>query len=290
MTVKTVGILSPGDMGHTVGQVLRSNGLRVITCLEARSERTKQLAKRAGIIDVPTYQTFVEESDIILSILVPAQAFSAARIVAQAISETHAEILFADCNAIAPQTVAQIDDLIHAAGGIFVDAGIIGPPPRKPGSTRIYASGSDVATLSELNQYGLEVLGMGDRIGEASSLKMCYAALTKGFAALCIELLTAAKILGVSQPLKREFALSESALLKRMERYLPGVPMKSGRWVGEMEEIAKTFEQVGLTPQIFTGAADLYRFVSKNDLALRTPEDPDLLPGLSEMISRLAGH
>jgi 3-hydroxyisobutyrate dehydrogenase-like beta-hydroxyacid dehydrogenase len=289
MTVKTVGILSPGDMGHTVGQVLRSNGLRVITCLEARSERTKWLATRADIEDVPTYQALVTESDVILSILVPSQAFSAARSVAQAVSEAHADILFADCNAIAPQTVAHIGELIRAAGGRFVDAAIIGPPPRKSGSTRIYASGSDVATLAELNRFGLEVIGIGDRLGEASSLKMCYAALTKGFAALCIELLTAAEILSVSHPLKREFALSEPALLKRMEGYLPGVPMKSGRWIGEMEEIAKTFEQVGLTPRIFTGAADLYRFVSKNDLARRTPEDPDPLPGLTEMISRLAG-
>jgi 3-hydroxyisobutyrate dehydrogenase-like beta-hydroxyacid dehydrogenase len=139
-----------------------------------------------------------------------------------------------------------------------------------------------------LNRFGLEVIGIGKRIGEASSLKMCYAALTKGFAALCIELLTAAETLNVSQPLKREFALSEPAMLKRMESYLPAVPMKSGRWIGEMEEIAKTFEQIGLTPRIFTAAADLYRFVSRNDLAMRTPEDPDPLPGLTEMISRLA--
>ena len=102
MTVKTVGILSPGDMGHTVGQVLCSNGLRVIACLQARSKRTKRLAARAGIEDVPTYQALVNESDIILSILVPAQAFSAAQTVARAISETHADTLFADCNAIAP--------------------------------------------------------------------------------------------------------------------------------------------------------------------------------------------
>jgi 3-hydroxyisobutyrate dehydrogenase-like beta-hydroxyacid dehydrogenase len=139
-------------MGHTIGQVLRSNGLRVITCLEERSERTKRLAKRAGIEDVATYQALVGESDVVLSILVPAEAFSAARVVAQAISETHADILFADCNAIAPQSVAQIGELIRAAGGNFVDAGIIGPPPRKPGSTRIYASGSDVDTLAELNR------------------------------------------------------------------------------------------------------------------------------------------
>ena len=33
MVVKTVAIISPGDMGHSVGSVLRDNGFDVITCL-----------------------------------------------------------------------------------------------------------------------------------------------------------------------------------------------------------------------------------------------------------------
>ena len=68
--LSTVGILSPGDMGHTVGNVLRENGLRVITCLNGRSQRTRQLAEKAGIVDVPTYPQFVTEADLILSIMV----------------------------------------------------------------------------------------------------------------------------------------------------------------------------------------------------------------------------
>ena len=34
MEVRTVGILSPGDMGHAVGRALREHGLHVVTCLE----------------------------------------------------------------------------------------------------------------------------------------------------------------------------------------------------------------------------------------------------------------
>jgi hypothetical protein len=66
--------------------------------------------------------------------------------------------------------------------------------------------------------------------------------------------------------------------------------MKSRRWVGEMEEIAKTFEHVGLTPKILAGAADMYRFVGDTDLAERTPEDPDPLPTLSEIVTILADN
>jgi hypothetical protein len=66
--------------------------------------------------------------------------------------------------------------------------------------------------------------------------------------------------------------------------------MKSRRWIGEMEEIAKTFDHIGLTPKILAGAADIYRFVGKTDLAERTPEDSDPLPTLTETLSILAAY
>jgi 3-hydroxyisobutyrate dehydrogenase-like beta-hydroxyacid dehydrogenase len=290
MRLKTVGILSPGDMGHTVGQVLGSHGLRVITCLQGRSARTRSLAARARIADVPTYRALVSEADILLSILVPAQAKQAAQAVAQAMSETGTDLVYADCNAIAPQTARQAGEVIAQAGGRFVDASIIGPPPRREGVTRFYASGPHASAFEELSQFGLDIIVLGEQVGRASAIKMCYAALTKGLAALCTELLTAAEILGVSQALKREFQLSQTVLYERMERGLPRIPMKSRRWVGEMEEIAQTFERVGLTPKMLAGAADMYRFVGATDLAERTPEDTDPLPTLAQVLSVLAGR
>ncbi len=47
---------------------------------------------------------------------------------------------------------------------------------------------------------------------------------------------------------------------------------RARRWVGEMEEIARTFGELGLTPNIHQGAADIYRLVSKTSLAEETPE------------------
>ena len=46
----TVAIMSPGDMGHPWRRCSR-RGLRVITCLEGRSARTRALAAAAGIED-----------------------------------------------------------------------------------------------------------------------------------------------------------------------------------------------------------------------------------------------
>ncbi len=284
----TIGILSPGDMGHTVGDVLRKNGLRVVTCLEGRSQRTRELAEKAGIIEVLTYKQLVTEADLILSIMVPAQAKKAASVVADALQKTDTKLTFADCNAIAPQTVCKIGDIITSAGGTFVDASIIGPPPRRHGSTRFYTSGPDLDQFSELSNHGLDIRPLGNEIGQASAIKMCYASLTKGLTALCTELLTAAEMLGVSEALASEFQLSQTTLYERMERGLPSMPTKAKRWIGEMEEISDTFAHIGLTPNILTGAADMFRLVSKTPLADISPEDREQFPTLEGLIAALA--
>jgi 3-hydroxyisobutyrate dehydrogenase-like beta-hydroxyacid dehydrogenase len=274
MAVQTVGILTPGDMGHSVGDVLRRGGLRVITCLRGRSARTAALAAEAGIEDVPDDQTLVREADMILSILAPSAAGEVAERVAAALRATHADLCYVECNAISPQTTRRIGARLTAAGARYVDAGIIGGPP-KPGQsrdTRFYASGVHADEFAELRDYGLEIRLLGDEIGKASGIKMCYAALTKGLQALGTELLVAARALGVEEELRAEQAQGPGSPRLWIERSIASMPPKAYRWVGEMEEIAATFADLGLTPRILLGAADLYRFVSETPLGAETPE------------------
>jgi 3-hydroxyisobutyrate dehydrogenase-like beta-hydroxyacid dehydrogenase len=288
MTLKVVGILSPGDMGHAVGRVLVDNGMKVITCLEGRSERTAGLARQAGITAVPSYGQLVKDADMILSILVPAQAKNAATLVARALEETGENIVYVDCNAIAPATVKEIGEIIVGAGSRFVDAGIIGGPPGPNVWNRIYASGADAAVFTELGNHGLDVRVVGKEIGQASGLKMVYAALTKGTSALSIELLVAAQRMGLYDALIDEWELSQADRYESLKRSLQSVPSKSRRWVGEMEEIAKTFGSLGLTPKILEGAADLYRFVGSNPVSNETPETIDKNRTLEQLIRILA--
>lgn len=283
----TIGILSPGDMGHSVGNVLRENGARVITCLEGRSPRTEKLAEDAGIEAVASYPDLVEQADLLLSILVPAQALPTATKVASAISSSGSSVLYVDCNAIAPETTREIDRVIIDAGARFADASIIGPPPRVAGKTRFYTSGKDAVDFEKLNNYGLHVISLGDEIGHASAIKMCYAALTKGTSALATELFAAASAMGVFEPLVAEFQQSQSDRYESLSQNVPRIAMKSRRWVGEMEEIAKSFEDVGLTPKILQGAADVYRLMGSTALADRTPEDKAPFPSLEETVVEL---
>ncbi len=287
MAIGAVGILSPGDMGHIVGAVLRDHRLRVVTCLTGRSERTRALAAEAGFEDLPSLEALVEAADVLLSILVPAEAPAVAERVAGAVRTTGADLLYVDCNAIAPRTVRGIGEVMTGAGARFADAGIIGPPPKGPG-TRFYASGPGAAEFAELAACGLDVRVLDGPVGQASGLKMCYAALTKGLTALGVELLLAARLLGLEDALAAEQRESVPVLRAHLERAVPGMPPKAYRWVGEMEEIAATFGDLGLTPNILQGAADLYRFVADTPIGRETPEGRDRDRGLDGVIAALA--
>ena len=287
MPVETVAILSPGDMGHAVGRLLREHELRVLTCLAGRSARTRHLSEQAGIIDLPTMEETVEQSDIVLSITVSEAVPDLCREVADAIQSTRTDVLFAECNAIAPDLARRMEPLITGAGGRFVDASIIGGPPRNGSSPRFYASGPHAAELAQLRDFGLDVRTIGPEVGQASGIKMCYAAMTKGTAALYTELLMAAGMMGLSEHLLEEFRNGQTAVLQRMEGWVPGLPAKSRRWVSEMQEIEATFDNLGLTPRIFQGVADMYRLIGSTPLGEETPETKDQNRTLQQTIDQL---
>ena len=285
MAVQTVGILSTGDMGAAIGNVLRDGGLDVATSLAGRGELTTLRAAEAGIRDAGTIDALVEQSDLLLSVLVPSEASAVAEDIAATFSRTAARPPVVECNAIAPQTVVRIAARLRDAGGIVIDAGIIGSPPRPGrGGTHIYCSGPDTSPFEELAQHGLDVRRIGPDIGQASGLKMVYAASTKGTVAVWTELLVAAEALGLSDALLAEFG--DAQLPRQLRENVPTMPRRARRWVGEMEEIARTFEGLGLTPRIFEGAADIYRLVSETALADQTPREPD--PELRAMLDVLA--
>ena len=287
MSDKTVGLLSPGAMGSVVGRVLIEHGVSVLTCLEDRGSATRERAREAGIEDVASYGDLVSQADLLLSIMVPSETLNAADRVAAALRQTGNTICYVDCNAVAPRTARSLADTITAAGSRFVDAGIIGGPPARPGITRFYASGEDAAEF-EIACRGLDVRVMGTKVGQASGFKMCYASQTKGRYAIFIQSLVAAHKMGFLETLVEELQASQSSTLADTERSLPGIPSKAGRWIGEMEEIAGTFEDLGLTPLIFGGAADTYRFVDDAAIEMGQSTDADRTVALNRILELLS--
>ena len=46
--------------------------------------------------------------------------------------------------------------------------------------------------------------------------------------------------------------------------YLTSMPPKAYRWIGEMEEISKTFEGEGFDPRIFLGTSETFRWITED--------------------------
>ena len=291
MTAKTIAIIAMGDMGHAVARVLKEHGYEIVTCLAKRSDTSRQMAERAGARDVKDMVCLVTEADIFLSILPPAAALDLAQDAAIAMKSVGTTLTYVDCNAVSPGTVREIAGVIDDAGALFIDAGIIGHAPGKA-MPRFYVSGPDTAAMENLDGCGFIVKPCGSKPGEASAVKMVYAALTKGTFTLHTALLMAAKSLGVYETVLEEFQYSQSSTLSKMEDSVPFIPADAGRWIGEMEEIAATFRQAGVTGGFHDGAASVLRVLAESPFANETRETLDrsrtLDAALNEYLKHLA--
>lgn len=275
MSLPVIAILMPGDMGHGVGAALVAAGHTVLTCLTGRSDATRALAVKAGMQDAPTLVNLVERADVILSILPPSAAISLATEIATAMQDAGKTPVYVDCNAISPETAREVGSIVSLTGAGFIDAGIIGLAPGKGGGTRFYVSGADVSAMQSLDGNGFKVIGLGEEVGRASAMKMVYAALTKGTWTLQTAVMLAAEKLGLTEELTAEFAFSQKPALDAMRARISKLPADSERWIGEMEEIAATFADAGVTSHFHEGAADIFRVLAQTPFARETRETID---------------
>ncbi|HEX6997632.1 MAG TPA: DUF1932 domain-containing protein [Gammaproteobacteria bacterium] len=293
MAAATVGLIGTGDMGSAVGAALVAAGYEVITDLSERSAHSRRLAEIARLTDVQSLRAVVERADLILSIVPPAAAPAVAERVADAMSAAGRRPVFADCNAVSPSTARAIARLFDPEA--FIDAGIVGRAPRArvAGSTRVYASGEARAALLGLAVPELALIDMGPEVGRASAIKMMYASLNKGTDALHAAALLAAERLGVRAELMEELERSQKEALRRMTERVPFMAAVAERFVGEMHEIAATYESAGLTPDFHRGAAWLFERLAATPLARETraaqPAQRSLDEALAVFVAALPG-
>lgn len=288
MTIKTVAILSPGEMGAGVGKAFAEGGFTVVTTLEGRSKPTRERAIASGFQDGGSLADVVASADIVLSILPPASATAQAEAVAAAIRETGKTPPYADCNAIAPETTKHIGQVIADAGADYIDGGIIGNPPGKSKPTRFYVSGPGAPAMTVFDGKGIVVHQCGPEIGRGSAVKMAYAGITKGTSALHTAMLIAAERLGVADELFGELQSSQTAIYNRMESMTPALPAVSGRYIGEMLEIANTMDACDMPPGFHEGAAALYGLLEKSPFSSERRDTVDKNRTLRQTIEACA--
>ena len=233
-------------MGAAIGAVLVERGHEVLWLPQGRSEESARRAAAAGLTSVES----LENAELILSVVPPHAAVDVAR------SVQGTQALVIDANAVSPATAARIGELL---GDRWVDGGIVGPPPRREGTTRLYLAGPHAIEASRLfEETRLEPVVLNASPVAASALKMAYAAWTKGSAALLMAALDSARATGVEEPLRAEWARSQPGLDARWQAAADSAAAKGWRWVGEMNEIAATFAGAGLPSGFHEAAAEIF--------------------------------
>jgi hypothetical protein len=89
-------------------------------------------------------------------------------------------------------------------------------------------------------------------------LKVAYAAWTKCTDALLLAIRTFAAAEGVDRALLQEWSISQPDLERRSQQAAAVATPKAWRYVGEMKEIAATFEAAGLPAGFHNAAAELW--------------------------------
>jgi len=256
MATKKILLLHPGNMGATIGACAATGGAQVHWLSAQRSTASRARAEKAGLIEAKDFADAIKQSDIVLSICPPDAALSVAtQVTAQKFTG-----IYVDANAVSRATAEAIGKIISAAGASFVDGGIIGAPVKQAGTTRLYLSGAKAQMIAELFAGSmLDARAIGVIPGEASALKVAYAAWTKGTDALILAIRALAAHEGVEQALLQEWRISQPALETKCTRAAASAVPKMWRYVGEMKEIAGAFESAGLPGGFHDAAAELCR-------------------------------
>lgn len=255
MNKMKVGILHPGEMGVSVAASAKDGGHSVYWASEGRSPETRSRAERAGLSNLETLAALCSTVEVIISVCPP---HAAGEVLESVINEGFRGI-FVEANAISPQKSILLAEESASHGISYVDGGIVGGPAWEPGSTILYLGGAGVEKIAALFTDGpLEIRILGDQIGHASALKMCFAAYSKGSTALISMVLAGAESLGVRSSLMELWSQDGSELAQESEARTRRVTRKAWRFAGEMDEIADTFAGEGLPDGFHRAARVIY--------------------------------
>lgn len=245
-----IGLLHPGQMGAAIGAQLVEAGHSVLWCRAGRSTATERRAGEAGLRGVDTLAELQASCEVLLSICPPAAASDLAGSVAGFGG------IYVEANAISPHRMIGIDKLFESV----VDASIIGPPPHAERSARLYLSGPAPAVQRVHGLFvgtRVEPVALGERIGDASALKMAFGSYNKASHALAAVSHALAEHYGVGAALLAEAGLESGGALGKPHR-LPSVAARAWRWGPEMLEAAESFAALGLPPDLAVAAAAVF--------------------------------
>ncbi|MFI5808422.1 DUF1932 domain-containing protein [Streptomyces sp. NPDC051561] len=249
----TVAILHPGSMGAAVAACTRANAREVLWCPAGRSPASTARAEEHGLVPVNSIAEVVDRADIVISLCPPA----AAEDVAAEVASYGFGGWYLDANAIAPERMQYIADLLTPSVKAVIDGSVVGSPPVNGKTPRLFLSGPAAAVARIENLFAdtdVRTQALGTGIGAASALKLSYTTYQKTSRVLAALALGMAREHGVDQELTDIASHRTRSYLAEPE-YVAKTAARAWRWGPELEEAADTLEAAGLPSEMLRAAA-----------------------------------
>jgi 3-hydroxyisobutyrate dehydrogenase-like beta-hydroxyacid dehydrogenase len=237
-----VGFIGFGEVAYILSKKLLQNNVDVITSTYGRSEKTRQLAIDSDVKIINSYEKVAKLSNILISSTSPKTALSIAKNYG-----TFCNGIFIDLNNISPQTTEKIAFLFHENysnhNSNFVDGAIIGKVSSN--NSKILVSGENSEKIAILNNYGLNVSVISQKIGDASTIKMLRSIYTKGITAIAHETFSAAEHLDLSNELFETIAVTEGENFQAQTKpRLNSLVTSKSRKFQEMDEVLNFLKSI----------------------------------------------
>jgi 3-hydroxyisobutyrate dehydrogenase-like beta-hydroxyacid dehydrogenase len=257
-----VGFIGFGEVASTLSVGLMENGAEVYTCIDGRSTRTRNNILQTGVETYPTYKELAENSDILISSVVPSKAIEVAEMVGK-----YSKGIYVDINNVSPKTV--VDTLDKIENGKTVDAAIIGSVFKNGVNVNVIASGSFANEFADLKNYGMNITVVGTVNGQASGIKLLRSSYTKGVSALLFESIYHGYKMGIDKEVLKYISETECPdFIESAKSRIISAAFHVNRRSEEMDEIVEMLSGKQ-DPVMAKGILDFFKILGEN---IKKPE------------------
>ncbi len=268
MRKTTLGIIGFGEVGGIFGRSLQDKeGVSAVHAWDlkfAGSEGAAVSAKAAsgGVTPSSSMADLCAKADMLISAVTASNTLAVAE---EAARHLRPGTLFLDLNSASPGTKQRAATAIEAAGGHYVEAGVMTSVPPYGIRVPMLLGGAQAGELSRtLTAWGMDAKPVSEKLGVASAIKMSRSIMIKGLEALVIEAYTNARAYGVEDhvlPTLQE-TFPQIDWSKQGAYFFSRVVQHGKRRAEEMRESANTVKEAGFEPTMASAIAEKQDWVA----------------------------
>jgi 3-hydroxyisobutyrate dehydrogenase len=286
------GIVGHGVVGSVLSRLLCHHGARVLSydCLLDRPETAlvmqKKIAddgsKACSLADV------LGGSDYILSVVTPQSCLEVADCMSRLL---HGHQVFVDLTSTSPAVKRMIGTIVTNGCAKFVEGVIIGAVSSFTSPVILLGGTDGESAASIFQQYGLAARFYSAEIGDASAFKMLRSIFSKGFEAVLIETLVAARRAGLMDQVWAEIlaTLSTGKVEGVLGNWICSHAHGAQRRRHEMQEVSRFLEEIGIEPMLSRASGQVFARSYELGVSKAFPEEPGSFRDVIEYLEQQEG-